>query len=157
MEKELDPVEPQDVPVESQDNDTWADDAVEAEPGASKKGIKTRAELKRAGAVVILSRWRQGLSVVLADVVDGTGFYPLYQSNGLGKSLGDALGGNKHGFKLVKKGDTFIRDANNVKLIFKHKKDGLPQYEHEGVAIESGFEGMAALRAWVRTLPEFLR
>jgi|WetSurMetagenome_2_1015567.scaffolds.fasta_scaffold1327261_1 hypothetical protein len=67
----LEPIEPRDGPVESQDDDDgWADDSVETEPGAAKKCIYTRPQLKRAGAVVILSLMRQGLIVTHTDVVE---------------------------------------------------------------------------------------
>ena len=160
QDNDLDPIEPRDVPVESQDGDDWAEPAVPAEPGASRKSIHSRGELKYRGAVVILSRWRQGLPVTLSDVVDGCGYLVDYRvRNGLCKGMGDALGGNSHGFQLRKTGETFDMDRNNVKLMFQCEEDqnGLPEHEHEEVAIESGFESMAALKVWSRNLPKFVR
>ncbi len=150
-----DPIEPQDVPVESQPDqgnlDSWCDDAVPAEPGSNKKRINSRDQLILAGAVPILSLMREGFAPTIADVVDRLpdllAAYPT--RSGLSKSIGDSCGHNHGGLRLHRNAGAIVRCQDNVKLIIQR----LPVAERERVANEAGFDSLSSLVGWANSLP----
>jgi hypothetical protein len=69
--------------------------------------------------------------------------------SGLAKSIGDAIGQNHSGLQLHRHLGAVRRCRENVALILKQ----LPESQYEEVAVEAGFENLAAFGAFVETLP----
>ena len=121
-----------------------------SEKGPQSKSLHTRQEIVEAVAVPMFAAMKADRCPDGAELVDGCGLLGDYPTrSGLAKTVGDSLGHNHGGAKLHRSGAAYQRCRENCALVLKK----IPAGNRETVAHDAGFESVAALVAWARTLP----